>query len=428
MTTLLREGLTRDHVFVNEPHTHFIGTTRGFRVQLYAVSRAAVDAITAPGVMGDSIDRDSPAIHSIGRLTPRALTFEQSTTPGFRIRKRNLRRAVDAELARGFATSTILEDLNLRGAPVDVRPMVTLWAQRAVGDLVWGQDAASATVPYFDAHGDVVMEQFRTALHDTFRRVRSYSTRARLRVVPSGSRLTFSAEARSLSRNIRILREHAARALEQVPEGHSARVLSEANQREHIAAEVTLDDALTSYLAGIDTLTASIMITLRHVLHPDNVRWRDAIVDGDQAERTHIALACVKEALRVSPPGSLFNNRVVRDTHIDVDGVEYKMRRGTRLMPHVHIVQARAGVAYDPQRFLEGGSTPDFLAFGRGARSCPGKAAGLALASTFLAEFISMNPTASVTEGVDEPAKFNTMSDRPLYLEHRPPVRHQSEE
>lgn len=428
VTALLREDLTRDQLFASESIAHFVGTTRGFRVQLYAVSRGATEAITAPGVAGQSIDRDSPATYSIGRLTPRALTFESASTPGFRPRKQNLRRAMEAELAGEFATRSTFESLDLTDAPVDVRPLVTRWARGVVGDLVWGHEVASAAVPYTDEHGAMRMEAYRDALHNTFRRVRKYSTRAWLRVIPSGSRWPVTAENRYLARNIRTLREHAALAVRQVPEGHSARILSELNQRQHIDDDVTLDDALTSYLAGIDTLTASIMVSLRHVLDSNNVRWRDAISMGSDAERERISLACVKEALRVTPPGSLFNNRVVRDTRIEVDGVAYDLRRGTRIMPHVHSVHARSGSAYDPQRFLSENSTPDFLAFGRGARSCPGKAAGLAIASTFLAEFIRLNPTATVSELAGDPARFNTTSDRPLDLVGRTQMCHEEGE
>jgi hypothetical protein len=108
VTGLLRQDLTRDHLFPGQQSADFIGTTRGFRVQLYAVSWSAVETITAPGFSGVSIDRYSPAAHSIGRLTPRALTFESATVPRFRVRKQNLRRAVDADIGHKFAAATAI--------------------------------------------------------------------------------------------------------------------------------------------------------------------------------------------------------------------------------------------------------------------------------------------------------------------------------
>lgn len=414
VTGLLQQGLTRDHLFATQQSADFMGTTRGFRVQLYAVSRSAVETITAPGLSGLSIDRYSPAVHSIGRLTPRALTFESSTVPGFRVRKQNMRKAVDADIAQRFAAAGTIPVLPARETSVDLRPMVIQWSRSVMGDLVWGREIGSAPLDYVDVEGNEGSVEYRDGLHETFRRIRQYSTQPWLRIFPSASGIPVTAEARYLRRNIRNIRAFTAASLPRVPEGHAARVLSDLNARHGIEPAATLDDALTSYLAGIDTLTATIVASLWHILHPKNAAWRDALFTACGNERGRIAQACVQEALRLSPPGSVFNNRVTRDVEIQVEGRVYKLRSGTLIMPHVHSIHAQSGSEFDPRAFLTTEPSPDFLAFGRGARSCPGRPAGLALASTYLAGFLSVNSTATVADPNDNPAKFNTTLDHAL--------------
>ena len=414
VTGLMRDDLTRDHFLTCSTSADFVGTTRGFSVQLYAVSRPAAEAITAPGLGGVSIDRDSPAAHSIGRLTPRAITFESASVRGFQRRKQNVRRAVTSEIARRFAESAPVPVLAAGASPVDLRPMVIVWARSVMGDVVWGPDLSSGQIDYVSTQGRQASTEFRVALHDTFRRVRRYSGRPWLRVLPSLSRLPVTAESRRLNRNIRVLREYATTNLPQVPEGYAARALSDLNEHDGIDPAATLDDVLTCYLAGIDTLTATIIATLWQMLHPANTRWRDAVCEASGAERMEIAQACVKEALRLNPPGSAFNNRVRRDVEIRVGNRGYRLRNGTRVMPHVHAIHAHSGPGFNPSAFLSSDARPYFLSFGRGARSCPGRPAGLVLAATYLSEFLRSNHTTRVSEPTENPARFNTTSDHPL--------------
>jgi cytochrome P450 len=416
VTSLLREGLTRDHLFATRLSGDFVATTRGFRVQLFAVSRAAAEAITAPGVAGSFVERDSPAVHSIGRLTPRALTFEPATVTGFRVRKQNLRRAVDTDIAHRFAVAATIPTHPAQDTAVDLRPLVIQWARSVMGDLMWGKEIGSEPIRYVDGKGRRESVEYRVGLHETFRRLRKYSTRSWLRVVPSASDLPVTAEARYLKRNIREIRAFAIASLPFVPDGHAARTLFDLNEHDEIEPEATLDDALTCYLAGVDTLVATIVASLWHILRPANSAWREALFAASGDGRARISEACVKEALRISPPGSLFNNRVTQDIEIDVEGKVYKLRSGTRITAHVHAVHAHSGSKFDPHPFLATGDAPYLLAFGRGARSCPGRPAGLALASIYLSGFLSANSTAMLAHPHENPAKFNTMSDQAFEL------------
>lgn len=416
VTSLLKRGLTRDDSIPNPAGQDFVGTTRGLRVQLYAVSRPAVDAITVPEVAGVVVDRDTPARRSIGRMTPCAVTFASASSPGFRLRKQSIRRAVTPELALRCAVTNpvpVLEGLS-SNAVIDVRPVVTNWARSVMRDVIWGPESVSAHVAHLNVAGPAISTDYDLALHDTFRRVRQRTSSMWLRILPFASTLPISSEAIRISRNITRLREAAQEQFELASTFHAAHKIHDFNSSHEIPLQQTVDDITTCFLAGVDTLTAAALTGLWHVLHPDQLRWRDMITGAPEGDRATIARACLEEATRVNPPGSLFNNSVTTDSLLAVGERTYRLRSGTRIVPHIYAVHEEAGADFDPSRILDESDAFYSLTFGRGVRSCPGKPAGIEIAAVLINEFVRSNPDAMLSIRSAEACKLTTSSNLPL--------------
>ena len=72
VTALHHNNKSHDWLYTDRP-TDIYGTIRGFSLQLYTTNADACEALIAK--TGHSVDRDTPALFSFGRLSPFALTF-----------------------------------------------------------------------------------------------------------------------------------------------------------------------------------------------------------------------------------------------------------------------------------------------------------------------------------------------------------------
>ena len=132
----IEHKLTRDHLFIGDGTSDFIGTWRGSRVQLYALSRRAIDAIVNPKVAGVHIDRDTAARHSFGQLSPEAVTFASSMRADFKERKRNLVVATGSSNALDVTVRALDRHLPVEFGEIglDLRPVVTVCVREAVAE------------------------------------------------------------------------------------------------------------------------------------------------------------------------------------------------------------------------------------------------------------------------------------------------------
>jgi cytochrome P450 len=417
VSRLLQRSLTRDHMIEVSDTDDFVGSWRGFRVQLYATSRSAVEALVHPSVVGDFIDRDTPARHSIGQLTPNAITFTSTNAIDFHIRKRNILRATDSSTSSDARSSIVIPADDV--CPMDIRPRVTEWAQATMGAIVWGRHSVSAPVMYETAEATLEQMPFGTALYDTFTRLRRHSNKLWARIHPTLASAPLTAEIRRLQRNIDILQRHADYWIDQADDQTIAGRLSALNKIDGVSTAHTRDDVMTCFLAGTDTLRTALLASLWHLLHPDNAKWRLALTSSDACTEFELARACVFEALRLTTPGSVFNGRVVQDFNVETTQRTYRLRKDTLVMPSVHAIHARYGSVFDPGRLLDASARerPLVIPFGKGVRSCPGRNFATRLMIGFLTNFLRENPNIQLADILDAPT-FNTTSTTPLWIHH----------
>ncbi|MDI9893324.1 cytochrome P450 [Rhodococcus sp. IEGM 1381] len=392
--------LARDHLFIGDGESDFIGTWRGSRVQLYAVSRRAIDVIVNPKVAGVRIDRDTAARHSFGQLSPDAITFASGRRADFKERKRNLvvatgstsaleatQRAMDRHLPA-------VDDL----AGLDLRPLVTVCVREAVADAMWGE-AASTPVRYVDRDGQTRSLPFAEALYENFLRLRKFANTYAMRVEPRLQHIAFTREQRLMRLNTRALRQHMSRMSNRSPDSTIAGRLELLHRASGFSPGIIRDDTATSFVAAVDTTRTSILATLKHVLAPVNTSWkaRIAAVDSDAVDASAVVRACVMEAMRVDTPGSVFNGRVIEDFDLSVGDREIRLHRNTLIMPNIHAIHALGGPTFDPARLLTHSAedtAPSVLPFGKGPRSCPGRSFATSMVATFVAAFLRAYPNA----------------------------------
>ncbi|MEU9078319.1 cytochrome P450 [Kitasatospora sp. NPDC004745] len=426
---LIGRNKTRDYLYLDHPATDFVGSIRGFDIQLYAVNRQATEILTSPAVTGKYIDRDTPALYSFGQLSPSAMTFQKITTEHFGDRKRNLGKGFDQERidelsARRAAGTCAAFDAR---APLDMKTIAGDYTREVMGEFVWGQDAMRLTVSYKDGRGNVSQVPFMLSLNETFTGLRFYSNRFWNRVHFPMATWPVTREARRLQYNIRALQDHLAELLQGVPgPGTVWEQVATGNGKLDIPLEITRDDLLTASIAGLDTVQNTILATLWYVLQPENATWCEAIAGSTGDRKDELVEACVSESLRLSPPGSVINNKIVEDFDVDVEGRRYLLRKGTRVMPNIHALHARYGDAFLPERFLPEakGSEPYVLPFGKGRRSCPGRNLGMVMAKNFVSRFVTEHPEARITNLADKDIHFNNLSHSQLLIAIGPAAAH----
>jgi hypothetical protein len=423
ITGLLQENKTRDYLYADAPNADadFVGSIRGFDIQLYAVNREATEELIHPSMIGVYIDRDTPALYSFGQLSPDALTFTPMRTEFFKDRKASILRSFDVQRMDRISQRVAGEynDRYLNTKVLDLKRIATNWTREVTGEFVWGQRLMNESVWYKNRAGEREQVTFMLALNETFTRLRFYSNRFWNRVYLPMATWPITKDARLLKYNIRCLQTHLATKLKNLEAGTVSHSVLEANRELNIPLRLTRDDLLTISIAGLDTVQSTILASLWYLLLPENCKWKEAIVTSEEPEKDSIVEACVNEAIRLDPPGSVINNRVIKDLKIDVMGRQYFLRKGTRIMPNIHALHAKYGEAFLPGRFLDNQSKWDLyvMPFGKGRRSCPGQTIGMLMAKNFVKEFITKHPSAKIINGEDKHIRFNNISRSQLMLE-----------
>jgi Cytochrome P450 len=421
VTDLIGKNKTRDYLYVGENAADFVGSIRGFDIQLYALNKETTEILIKPSTIGTYIDRDTPALYSFGQLSPSALTFTPLRTEHFHERKANILKGFEIgrmdEISRRLAREYSAVYAGAR--TLDMKRIVRDWTRDVMGEFVWGRAAMNACVSYKDRSGKTLQVPFMFALNETFTRLRFYSNRFWNRVYFPIATWPVTREARRLQYNIRHLQAHLATALKKEPAPDSVSYdVMRANGELGIPIRITRDDLLTVSIAGLDTVQSMILASLWYLLLPENKEWRDKILASDEVERERIVDACINEAIRLDPPGSVINNKTIKDFPLDVSGRKYRLKKGVRVMPNIHALHAQYGDAYRPGRFLEaqGKRSLYVMPFGKGRRSCPGQTIGVLMAKNYVKEFITKNPAATIMNTEDEHIHFNNLSRSKLMI------------
>lgn len=420
ITGLIHRNKTRDYLYVDKKTTDFVGSIRGFDVQLYAVNRETTEILVHPSNIGTFIDRDTPALYSFGQLSPAALTFTPMSTENFQERKLHIAKGFDRK-RMNMISGRLAEEYcdRFESGTLDMKRIVSDFTREVMGEFVWGREAMNVLVPYKDRDGKKEQVPFMFALNETFTRLRFYSNRFWNRVYFPIATWPVTVEARRLQYNIRALQAHLAVSLKQEPAADSvSHDVIKANGDMGISMQITRDDLLTASIAGLDTVQSMSLASLWYILQPENDRWRQAIINSDGAEQDEIVEACISEAIRIDPPGSVINNKIVKDFEIEVSGRKYLLKTGTRVMPNIHALHAEYGDVYQPERFLgPEGKSVYVMPFGKGRRSCPGRTIGTLMSKNFVKEFITRNPAAVIMNTEDEHIHFNNLSRSQLFID-----------
>jgi cytochrome P450 len=422
VTDLIGTNRTRDYLYVGATTTDFVGSIRGFDIQLYAVNKETTEVLVKPSTIGVYTDRDTPALYSFGQLSPSALTFTPIRTVNFSERKANILKAFELERMDAISDRLAREycDGFAGGGVLDMKRIVRDWTRDVMGEFVWGREAMNASVSYKDKDGKTQQVPFMFSLNETFTRLRFYSNRFWNRVYFPIATWPVTLEARRLQFNIRHLQAHLNRSLKAnpAPPGSVSHEVTKENEQVGIPTQITRDDLLTVSIAGLDTVQSMILASLWYLLLPENSQWKEAILSSQEPDRELIVDACINEAIRIDPPGSVINNKTIKDFPVEVSGRRYHLKKGVRVMPNIHALHAEYGAAYQPERFLETQSRRDVyvMPFGKGRRSCPGQRIGVLMAKNYVREFVTRNPNATIMNTEDEHIHFNNLSRSKLMI------------
>lgn len=424
VSTLQGKNKSHDWLYTGNP-TNIFGTVRGFSVQLYGTSADVCEKLIAK--TGNHVDRDSPALFSFGQLSPDALSFQSINKSRFKERKVTMTRGLNDNKRLydvvNQQVETALEHFKVNdgsGTIINIRDLLNHWTRETAGEFTWGKSNIDRSLEVLDFEGNLRTFPFMTALNHTFTDLRFYAGRFWNRVCFPLAALPLTKEARRLDYNIKVLRKAIEDMMTTPEEGAVAANIQEANSALGIENKITRDDLTTATIAGLDPVKTTVMGTLFHLLKPENLSWRQQILAEIIELRAapgemHMKLshaskldAFMYEAMRYEPPGSLINNAAVKDFDLAVDGRQYRIKSGTRIVTCIHALHQnedswKKRVAddmapldeFDPSRFLNRSgnivSSSCFMPFGKGPRRCPGQAAGVMMAKGFIAAFLSHN-------------------------------------
>src|SRR5215475_503364 len=161
----------------------------------------------------------------------------------------------------------------------------------------------------------------------------------------------------------------------------AADLLSGAEPLGALDDEELQDQIISLLFAGHETTASAITWTLYWLERNPAIRHevRDELAataaDGSDAEDVPLLEAACKEALRISPPAMVAGHRVLGE---DLDLLDQRMPKGTRLTPSIYLVHRRPDIYPDPHRFDPGRfmgirrPAQEYLPFGGGIRRCLG--------------------------------------------------------
>ncbi|RYP52652.1 hypothetical protein DL768_002208 [Monosporascus sp. mg162] len=443
---LVGNNKTHDWLYTERP-TDLYGSVRSFSVQLYTTDAESCEELITK--TGKHVDRDTPAKYSFGRMSPYALTFYHLNEGRFKERKVTLtqgmkdsRRLYEILERQAHLALARFSVKNGSGATINIRELLDSWTRESSGESIWGRSNISRHIEVYDGNGQLKLLPFMEALNETFTDLRFYANRFWNRVCFPLAAMPLTKESRRLDYNIKIIRK-AVEDMMTTPEPQSvASHVQKTNDGLGIPKNNTRDDLMTATIAGLDTIKSAVMEALFHLLNPENELWKKRILDeinglkargGDMfTELSHLPTlsAFLLETLRYEPPGSLFNNKAVKDFDLSVHGRQYRIKSGTRIVTSIHGLhqneenwRKRVGpdmaplAEFDPNRFLNRTETiigsGCFMPFGKGPRRCPGQGAGLMMVKVFIATFLTHNDNCrlAVPENLTKDASwFNLYS------------------
>ncbi|KAJ3579231.1 hypothetical protein NPX13_g1341 [Xylaria arbuscula] len=403
---LVGNNKTHDWLYTERP-TDLYGSVRGFSVQLYTTDAESCEELISK--TGHYVDRDTPAKYSFGRMSPHALSFYYLNEGRFKERKVTLTQALERFSVKSESGTTI-----------NIRDILDSWTRESSGEQVWGSNI-KREIKVYDINRQLRSMPFMEALNETFTDLRFNAFRFWHRVCFPLAAMPLTKESRRLGYNVKTIRK-AVEDMMTTPEPRSvAAAVQKANENLGIPKFQTRDDLMTATIAALDTIKSAVMEALFHLLNPDNATWKQRILDeikdvkgrnGDlfaELAQMPVLSAFLLETLRYKPPGSLFNNRAVKDFDLSVHGKRYKIKAGTRIVTSIHGLhqneenwRKRVGMemapltVFDPNRFLKNADAINasgcYMPFGKGPRRCPGQGAGLMMTKVFLVAFLNHNP------------------------------------
>ncbi|KAI1357938.1 cytochrome P450 [Xylaria arbuscula] len=442
---LVGNNKTHDWLYTERP-TDLYGSVRGFSVQLYTTDAESCEELISK--TGHYVDRDTPAKYSFGRMSPHALTFYYLNEGRFKERKVTLTQGLKDsrrlyEILQRQA-QIALERFSVKsesGTTINIRDILDSWTRESSGEQVWGSNI-KREIKVYDINRQLRSMPFMEALNETFTDLRFNAFRFWHRVCFPLAAMPLTKESRRLGYNVKTIRK-AVEDMMTTPEPRSvAAAVQKANENLGIPKFQTRDDLMTATIAALDTIKSAVMEALFHLLNPDNATWKQRILDeikdvkernGDlfaELAQMPVLSAFLLETLRYEPPGSLFNNRAVKDFDLSVHGKRYKIKAGTRIVTSIHGLhqneenwRKRVGMemapltVFDPNRFLKNADAINasgcYMPFGKGPRRCPGQGAGLMMTKVFLLAFLNHNPNCRLVLPEDlgkDAAWFNLYS------------------
>jgi len=267
VSKLFKKNKTHDWLSLQKSGNDLIGTIRGFSVQLFAVDPEI--SLQLIHNAGTNVERDTPALHSFGRLSPNAITFKPSDGPFFKERKLVLQR-IQKETSKlneiAFSTAedylSKYEINNGSNKEFDVKELLAGWTRETSGTFIWGTKVSDICVKIINEHGNIESMKLMTALNLTFTDLRFYSHEIWNRIFFPLSSLPITFEARRLSSNIDTVIKEIDKIIINPEPNSIAEYVIKSNSQIGIPAKYSRDDLIAATVAGLDTVKSATMSTI----------------------------------------------------------------------------------------------------------------------------------------------------------------------